>query len=367
MGNRIRGLHYDPPTYAELERLYRGANQEIATTALDLFKGSKIQLLSLKSVRAFRVKLEAYRATLDTYRIREAEFAPNGQLYREIKDRKFTQPDLMRFHNRHSNKGWPDSTEEISEWLDHHQSILEYSQQGSKTSTPFPKDQLCAQDQMNFSYPMSKTSTPFPKDQLCAPDQMNFSYPMSTANVYIAFRTVEDHGVRCTGNEGAVHQVKLDNNYVIHVHEDTTLEVIHHMLKSGRKSGRKFKKNEYCNWKGKHCKENHLMTDCLIYKPLNNSNKLNHIMKMERCFNCYRKGHRLSVCTSKLRCTVQKCGAKHNSDLHEAWIASSKAVSLLTKTVLPILLLTSPVMNSAPSACKGGDDVQVAKELGRVQ
>jgi hypothetical protein len=42
LGNMIRGLHYVPTTYAiliaELERLYRRAEQEIATTALDLFK-----------------------------------------------------------------------------------------------------------------------------------------------------------------------------------------------------------------------------------------------------------------------------------------------------------------------------------------
>jgi hypothetical protein len=88
LGNMIRGLHYDPTTYAiliaELERLYRGADQEIATTALDLFKGAKVQLASLKLVRAFRVKLQEYRATLDAYHKREAEFAPNSQLYREI-------------------------------------------------------------------------------------------------------------------------------------------------------------------------------------------------------------------------------------------------------------------------------------------
>jgi hypothetical protein len=104
LGNMIRGLHYDPTTYAiliaELERLYGGADQEIATTALDLFKGAKVQLAPLKSVRAFRVKLQAYRATLDTYHKREAEFAPKSQLYREIQDRKFTQPDLIRFHDR---------------------------------------------------------------------------------------------------------------------------------------------------------------------------------------------------------------------------------------------------------------------------
>jgi hypothetical protein len=41
---------------------------------------------------------------------------------------------------------------------------------------------------------------------------------------------------------------------------------------------------------------------------------------------------------------VEKGGAKHNSALHKAWIARTNAVSLLTKTVSPILLLTSPVM-----------------------
>jgi hypothetical protein len=136
--------------------------------------------LSLNSVRAFRVKLQAYRATLDTYHKREAEFAPNSQLCREIQDRKFTQPDLMRFRDRRSDKGWPDSAEEILEWLDHHQSILESSQQGSKTPTPFPKDQL-----------------------------------------HIAFSTVDGHNVRCTGTEAAAHQVALDDNFVFHVHEDT--------------------------------------------------------------------------------------------------------------------------------------------------
>jgi hypothetical protein len=207
----------------------------------------------------------------------------------------------------------------------------------------------------------SKTSTPFSKDQLRAHDQVDFSYPMSTTNVHIAFRTVEDHDVTCSSNEGAVHQVKSDDNYVFQVHEDLTLEVIHHMLKSGRKSGRKFKKNEDCDWKGKLCKENHPMTDCLIYNALNNRDKLDHIMKVGQCFNCYRKGHKLSVCMSELKCTVHKCGAKHNSALH--WAASSKALSWLTKTVPPITLLTSPVMSSAPSACKDGDNVQV-KQVG---
>jgi hypothetical protein len=64
------------------------------------------------------------------------------------------------------------------------------------------------------------------------------------------FRT-EDQDVMCTGNEGADHQVELEDNCVFRVHEDTTLEVIHHMLKSGRKSGRKVRKSEDCDGKEK--------------------------------------------------------------------------------------------------------------------
>jgi hypothetical protein len=74
MGDRILVLHYDSQTYAflvaEVRRLYRGAKQKIVTTALDLFDGSKLLLLSLESVRVFREKLEAYRTTLETYCIR---------------------------------------------------------------------------------------------------------------------------------------------------------------------------------------------------------------------------------------------------------------------------------------------------------
>jgi hypothetical protein len=58
-GDRILVLNYDSQTYAfligEVRNLYIGAKQKIATTALDLFDGSKLQLSSLESVRAFRV------------------------------------------------------------------------------------------------------------------------------------------------------------------------------------------------------------------------------------------------------------------------------------------------------------------------
>jgi hypothetical protein len=132
--------------------------------ATELFKGQKVQLASLDSVRAFQVKLASYRATLETYGKREAEFSPNSQLYREIQDRKFTQLDIIKFHDRRSDKGWEDSAEGILAWLDHRQSILESSQQATKAQIVYPKDQLNT-----------------------------------------AFKTLEGHDVMCKTNEGAIH------------------------------------------------------------------------------------------------------------------------------------------------------------------
>jgi hypothetical protein len=85
LGAMIGELHYDPTTsagfIAELERLYGGSDHEIAATANELFKGQRVQLTSLESVQAFRVKLAAYILTLETYGKREAEFLPNSRLW----------------------------------------------------------------------------------------------------------------------------------------------------------------------------------------------------------------------------------------------------------------------------------------------
>jgi hypothetical protein len=224
MGDRIRVLNYDSKTYAflitEVRRLYREAKQKIMATALDLLKGSKVQLSSLESVRAFREKLEAYKTTLNSYHIQEEEFSPNGPLYRAIIDKKFTQPDIRRYRDKHRRKGWPGSVEGISKWLDYHQSILEYSRQRLKTSTTFPKDKLCAHKQMKYSY------------------------PMTTINVCMGFKKI----VMYVGNKGAGNQVK-SHNYVLHDHEDITLDVIHHTLGNGRKTRRRLEKNGDCECK----------------------------------------------------------------------------------------------------------------------
>jgi hypothetical protein len=55
----LRGLNlnYDAATYAalirELERLFGGAETKVALAAAELFKGAKVQITSLDSVRSF--------------------------------------------------------------------------------------------------------------------------------------------------------------------------------------------------------------------------------------------------------------------------------------------------------------------------
>jgi hypothetical protein len=73
----IRGLNYDERTYAVLirvlDRIFGGAKADIFLALVDLFKGPKVSLTSLDSVRTFRVKLAAFRTTLETHGQRSAD------------------------------------------------------------------------------------------------------------------------------------------------------------------------------------------------------------------------------------------------------------------------------------------------------
>jgi hypothetical protein len=57
-----------------------------------------------------------------------------------------------------------------------------------------------------------------------------------------------------------------------------------------------------------------------------------------------KKGHRSRQCTSIVRCI--KCKARHNIALHDAWLEKEMAVALLTKTVSPVALFTTPIIVS---------------------
>jgi hypothetical protein len=135
----VRGLNYDARTYAvlirELKRLFGGAKAEILLASVDLFKGPKVLLTSLDSVRTFRVKLAAYRTTLGTHGQRAAEFAPNSHLYREIIFSKFTQMDLIHFQEQKATKMWPTSPDGLLAWLDLRQSALEATDIGMRAKT----------------------------------------------------------------------------------------------------------------------------------------------------------------------------------------------------------------------------------------
>jgi hypothetical protein len=227
--------------------------------------------------------LASYRSTLETYGKREQEFAPNSQLYREIQERKFTIQALIKFHEQRSDKGWPDSADGILSWLDHHQSILEAAQQGTKVPVQFK-------------------------------DQLNTAIHMQ-----------EDHRADCRGKETAGHQVGMDENYVFFAFEDTLPAVLEHMYYIGQQSGKNVVSLPPCDWRESECSANHLMRDCPVYKALSNEDKLSHIMKSKRCLNCYKRGHRAADCPSNLKCITPKL--KHSTALHQAWKEKKSAVA----------------------------------------
>jgi hypothetical protein len=107
--NIVRGLNYDARTYAilirELKRLYGGAEAEINLASAELFKGPKVTLSWLDSVRTFRVRLAAYRTTLETHGQRVAEFSPNSHLYQKIMQSRFTAPDIIHFQEQREVRG----------------------------------------------------------------------------------------------------------------------------------------------------------------------------------------------------------------------------------------------------------------------
>jgi hypothetical protein len=104
----VRGLNYDTRTYAavirELERLFGGAEAEVMLASTELFKGLKVVLSSLNSVKTFRVKLVAYRTILETHGQRKSEFAPNSHLYRELMQSKLFRQILYTSTNNEWQK-----------------------------------------------------------------------------------------------------------------------------------------------------------------------------------------------------------------------------------------------------------------------
>jgi hypothetical protein len=183
----VRGLNNHARTYAavirELERLFGGVEAEVMLASTELFKGPKVVLSSLDSVRTFRVKLVAYRTILETHGQRETEFAPNSHLYRELMQSEFVQADLIHFNEQRVAKRWPKSRDGMLLWLDLHQTALESSDIGVKLKTQI-------------------TSVPA--------DQLNTAFTTTDALTF----------------PEAIHEVAVEEELCFSIHEDTPQEII---------------------------------------------------------------------------------------------------------------------------------------------
>ena len=97
-----------------------------------------------------------------------------------------------------------------------------------------------------------------------------------------------------------------------------------------------------CDWKGKECKQNHLLKQCPCFIALDEKARLSHLKTKRRCFNCFRIGHNAGNCMSKITCG--KCNKRHNTMVHQAWTDRvEKSVAMLTGEGATYSLHTSPV------------------------
>jgi hypothetical protein len=129
------------------------------------------------------------------------------------------------------------------------------------------------------------------------------------------------------------------------VDEDTPPHIVEQVLSIRQNTGRAdYVKIVACEWKGKECTTSHLLRDCPVFKKKVPKDRMKHLQVSDRCFDCMQKGHRSRQCTSFVRCI--KCKARDNIALHDAWLEKESAVALLRKTVLPVALLTTPIIVS---------------------
>ena len=101
-----------------------------------------------------------------------------------------------------------------------------------------------------------------------------------------------------------------------------------------------------CDWKGKECVANHLLKQCPEFIKMTEGQRLTHLRKVNRCFNCFRLGHSANKCQSKTSCG--KCEKAHNTMVHGGWERKlEQASAMLTQmgakySLHTCLLYTSP-------------------------
>jgi len=61
----------------------------------------------------------------------------------------------------------------------------------------------------------------------------------------------------------------------------------------------------------------HTLQECQNFKGMSTSEKENIVGEHNLCLSCLLPGHRLSQCRSRNRCTVENCGMRHHTLVHE--------------------------------------------------
>nr|XP_029729299.1 uncharacterized protein LOC109410486 [Aedes albopictus] len=102
-----------------------------------------------------------------------------------------------------------------------------------------------------------------------------------------------------------------------------------------------------------HCKGDHEIWKCEVFKNANLSEKYNSLRKSGSCFNCMEKGHMTGKCKSERSC--KQCGKRHHTSLHpteshsEDSSSQQSNVASRTNTPKPSAEVGGPTTNPTTS------------------
>ena len=97
---------------------------------------------------------------------------------------------------------------------------------------------------------------------------------------------MRETSIRLESNRQNNFATTLDLDSVIHIEQDHTDQDITDLLLTNAKRNRT-SRFPPCDWKEKHCVENHLMKQCPIFIALSENERIAHLKQIGHCFNWF--------------------------------------------------------------------------------
>jgi hypothetical protein len=187
-----------------------------------------------------------YQTVLEQHVRLEHEFSENSYLFHSLCEAKFYKCDLAAFHHEREQRGWQRSPQGILAWLQARQRSLEQSHviHGGVAK---PKQQAYLTQVVHGAAPL-----------------------LATARV---------------GSSGGEEDGEV-------LEQDADELDVQSILVTDAASGRPYRRIPECDFKGiEPCMTNHLLKNCKKFIGMTKKGRVQHLIKVKRCHNCFSLEH----------------------------------------------------------------------------